>query len=161
MVKSAAAVKIVFTVCDPGTGAAIDADSLPTGTLHVDGVDNAAAVTIANGGTGYYTAAVTLPALTAGQIVGVRVTATVAGIAGQGIVWQDTADTAVPSDVLAEVMMALRILRNKLITDPVAGTLTVYDDAGTAALLQADIFEDAAGSVPYAGGGVERRERMV
>lgn len=54
-----------------------------------------------------------------------------------------------------------KILRNKLITDPVAGTITVYDDDGITVLLSASIFQDAAGTIPYAGQGSERRERLV
>jgi hypothetical protein len=54
-----------------------------------------------------------------------------------------------------------KILRNKMITDPVGGTITVYDDDGTTVLLSANIFQDAAGTIPYAGQGAERRERLV
>lgn len=54
-----------------------------------------------------------------------------------------------------------KILRNKMITDPVSGSITVYDDDGTTVLLSADIFQDAAGTIPYAGSGAERRERLT
>jgi hypothetical protein len=53
-----------------------------------------------------------------------------------------------------------KLLRNKQITDPVAGTLTVYDDDGVTPLLTGALFEDAAGSLPYRGQGAERRERL-
>lgn len=56
--------------------------------------------------------------------------------------------------------LVARILRNKMVTDPVAGTLTVFDDDGTTPLLSASIFKDAAGTVPYNGTGAERRERL-
>ena len=54
-----------------------------------------------------------------------------------------------------------KILRNKMITDPIGGTITVYDDDGITVLLSASIFQDAAGLIPYAGQGAERRERLV
>lgn len=85
----------------PTPGAAADASSTPTGTLYVDGVADAATVTVTNITTGVYTAAVTLPTLTAGQVVALRIAATVGGVAGEGIVWQEVADTARASDVLS------------------------------------------------------------
>ncbi len=53
-----------------------------------------------------------------------------------------------------------QILRNKIVTDPVTGVMTLSDDIG-AILLTADIFEDVAGTVPYRGKGVERKERLT
>jgi hypothetical protein len=53
------------------------------------------------------------------------------------------------------------VLQNKTVTDPEAGTITVYDDDGTTPLFVADIFEDADGTVPYSGAGVNRRERLA
>jgi hypothetical protein len=50
-------------------------------------------------------------------------------------------------------------LRNKMVTDPVTGKLTLYDDDDTTPLWIQNLFEDAAGSTPYSGGGVERRDR--
>lgn len=55
----------------------------------------------------------------------------------------------------------LKITKNKVITDPTTGKLTVYDDDGTSVLLQGDLWEDAAGTVPYQGSGAERRDRLV
>lgn len=52
------------------------------------------------------------------------------------------------------------LAHNKTVTDPVAGTITVYDTDGTTVLFQADLFEDAAGTQPYRGQGAERREGM-
>ena len=53
------------------------------------------------------------------------------------------------------------LLRNKTITDPAAGTITVYDTDGTTVLFVADLFEDAAGTTAYTGAGAERRERLA
>jgi hypothetical protein len=54
-----------------------------------------------------------------------------------------------------------KILRNKLVTDPATGTMRLYDDDGTTLLLEADVFQDAAGTQPYQGQGAERRERLT
>ena len=50
-------------------------------------------------------------------------------------------------------------LRNRMITDPATGKLTLYDDDNVTPLWIQDLFEDAAGTKPYAGSGVERRDR--
>ena len=53
-----------------------------------------------------------------------------------------------------------KILRNKTITDPDTGVMTVYDDDGVTPFLSGDIFEDADGAQPYRRDGIERRERL-
>lgn len=50
--------------------------------------------------------------------------------------------------------------RNRVVTDPAAGTYTVYADDNTTPLYVADLWADAAGTVPYAGSGAERRDRL-
>jgi hypothetical protein len=59
------------------------------------------------------------------------------------------------------VKLVSAVLRNRTVTDPVAGTLTVYDDDDTTPLLAADLWQDAAGTVPYSGSGAERRDRLT
>ena len=54
-----------------------------------------------------------------------------------------------------------KLLRNKQITDPVTGRLTLFDDDDVTPLLEGDLFEDADGTTPYRGRGAERRERLV
>lgn len=54
-----------------------------------------------------------------------------------------------------------KLLRNKRITDPVAGTQTVYDNDGSTVLAQGLLFEDAAGTQAYRGQGAERAERLA
>lgn len=54
-----------------------------------------------------------------------------------------------------------KINRNKTISDPATGILTVYDDDGVTPLLTAQLYKDAAGSETYSGTGVERRERLA
>jgi hypothetical protein len=55
--------------------------------------------------------------------------------------------------------IATQILRNKQITDPATGVMTVFDDDGSV-LFTANLYQDAAGSQPYVGNGVDRRERL-
>lgn len=59
------------------------------------------------------------------------------------------------------VALATKILRNKTVTDPSAGTMTVYDDDGATVLLTCALYENAAGTQPYRGDGAERRERLA
>lgn len=54
-----------------------------------------------------------------------------------------------------------KFLRNKRITDPAAGTQTVFDDDGSTVLAEGDLWEDAAGTQPYRGQGAERAERLA
>ena len=49
-------------------------------------------------------------------------------------------------------------LTNKMITDPVTGVATLYDDDGVTVLESSQMYEDAAGTQPYQGQGAERRE---
>lgn len=68
---------------------------------------------------------------------------------------------ALPADTAAVLTLVTKILRNKMITDPSTGVLTVFDDDGVTPLLTANIFKDAAGTTPYDGTGAERRERLA
>ncbi len=68
-VRSAQAITVEFTTRVFSTGVGTNADSTPTGTLVLNGVDNAASVTVTNIDTGRYKAAVTLPTLAVNDIV--------------------------------------------------------------------------------------------
>jgi hypothetical protein len=61
----------------------------------------------------------------------------------------------------ARIGVLNKLLRNKMITDPVAGTITIFDDDGTTVLFTASLFEDAAGTQGYRGKGAERRDRLT
>ena len=98
-VKSGQAVTVLFSTANATTGAATDATGTPTGTLYVNGTANGATVTVTNLVTGVYKAAVTLPSLSAGDVVSLRAAATVSAVAGEGIIWQDVADTKRVSDL--------------------------------------------------------------
>lgn len=101
MHKTGETVTVQFFVSDPATSGLVDADALPTGVLVLNGVDNAAAVTVTNLATGIYRAAVTLPAITDGDELQLRIAATVGGVDGGGIVWQGYGVTKRPAEVYA------------------------------------------------------------
>lgn len=78
-----------------------------------------------------------------------------------GLIVVETGVSGLTPEESETLVLALKLLRNKQITDPVTGKLTVYDDDGTTVLLQADLFEDSAGAQAYRGQGAERRERLA
>lgn len=90
-VQSAQSVTVSFDVHNPATGAAANYSSA-TGTLIVNGTDDAAVVSLTNVATGRYKAAVTLPALTRGDRVEMNIAYTVGGVSGNAIIWRDYAD---------------------------------------------------------------------
>jgi hypothetical protein len=57
--------------------------------------------------------------------------------------------------------LLVKLLRNKLTTDPVTGDITLFDDDSTTVLLQAPLYEDIAETQLYRGRGAEVRDRMV
>ena len=54
-----------------------------------------------------------------------------------------------------------KILRNRTVTNPSTGVMTIYDDNGVDILYQANIFENVAESQAYRGQGAEVRNRLV
>jgi hypothetical protein len=97
-VRASQSVTRVFTLRRTDTQAAANADSLPTGTLYVNGTADAATVTITNITTGVYKAAVTMPSgLVIGDVVDLRISATVNSVSDNAIIWQDLADVAINS----------------------------------------------------------------
>jgi hypothetical protein len=91
MAKAGDQFTVQFTTQNPTTGAAQDADSLPTAVLVKDGVDTAVTVTVAHVATSIYNVSWAIPlAYEAGDVIQIRVTATVAGVTGNDIIWQST-----------------------------------------------------------------------
>lgn len=69
------------------------------------------------------------------------------------------ADTAATLTALSNLTTEIRkLLRNKRIVDPATGIETIYDDGGTV-LFTRNVYQDAAGTIPYAGAGADRVER--
>lgn len=100
MVKSGQVWTGSFATTD-STGALLASTTAPTAVLYVNGVSNAAAVTVT--GANPYKWSVTLPALTAGDTVEIYASATIATIPVSQYVAAATADTSRPSDVVAEL----------------------------------------------------------
>ena len=99
MLKSGQNITALFTVSNPTSGAAVNADSLPTGILYINGTANGATVTVTNITTGVYKAAVNLPSLIAGDVVEIRITGAVSSVTGEGVIFSDIADTKRVSDL--------------------------------------------------------------
>lgn len=102
-VKTGQAWAGAFVTLD-ATGALATPTVGPTGMLYVDGVADAAVVTITDANP--YRWSVTLPALTAGQRVEIYVTATIANIATAAVVAGDQVDTSLLSEGVAVTSIA-------------------------------------------------------
>lgn len=172
-VRSGQPVTVDFTT-HAASGALTNADSLPTGTLVVNGTDNAASVTVTNKTTGIYKAAVTLPTLAIGDIVQLRINATVGAVADGDYVWQDTKDVLLDSSgkttdsvqtgdayarlgapVGASVSADLVTIASYIDTE-VASIKTVTDHLATALELNAGNYRftvAALANAPTGGGG--------
>lgn len=61
----------------------------------------------------------------------------------------------------AALTLALKLLRNKVVTNPATGVMTVYDDNGTSVLYTANVYADVAGAMPFIGTGANRRDRLA
>jgi len=101
-IRSAQSITAVFTTRNALSGVGVNADSLPTGTLYVNGTADAASVTVTNITTGVYKAAVTLPTLAVGDVADLRINATVGAVADNGVVWRDTKDLVIDAAGLVD-----------------------------------------------------------
>lgn len=85
-------------------------------------------------------------------------------VAGGGAAPADIASAvwnhAAALDLTIKMTLALKVLRNKMVTNPSTGVMTVYDDDGTTPLFTCNIFEDVGGAQPYRGQGADRRDRL-
>lgn len=121
----------------PSTGAAVDADALPTATLWRNGADSGEVVAVADdAGLGQYTGSVTLPGDWAdGDTVEIRAVAIQGGVTSPPTpVFHGVLDTKRNTDLVvpdaAGVAAGLHAT-----TDGLVGDLVVPDAAGTAAAL--------------------------
>lgn len=156
--KPSAAYVAEFITTNPYTGAAADADSLPTATATRNGTDDGTfALTATKIDTGRYKITGTVPAgYAAGDVVQVSVAATVSGISGKAVADSFSVDTrltsetytaaaAIPTNPLLTIDARLNNLDAAIstrstyaggavasVTDPVALT-SAYDAAKTAA----------------------------
>lgn len=89
-------ISVDFDITNTG-GESADADALPTSVLVINGVDNAAVVTVVNKSTGIYNASVTLPStLVAGNAIQLRISATVNAEVSKGIIYTEVIGHAYP-----------------------------------------------------------------
>lgn len=130
-----------FTTANPSTGAAQNADSLPTATANHNGTDDGTFVlTVTNIDTGRYKITGTIPSgYAAGDVLNVSVAATVNGVAGKAIVDTQVLDSARLNDINN---VAGQSLANAVrhIGATVAGQIS---GAGTGT----EVFKDFSGAV--------------
>jgi hypothetical protein len=129
-VRSAQSVTVDFTTRVWSTGIGTNADSLPTGKLVLNGTDNAATVTVTSISTGVYSAQVTLPTLAIGDVVSLRIAATVSSISDAAIIWTDTKDVLLDSS------------GNTTFNNTTLATVTTVTGQLTAAQIATGIFQD-------------------
>lgn len=137
-----------FTIQNPTTGAATDADSLPTAVLSRNGTDDGAVtLTVTNKATGRYEITGTIPSGYAeADTIAVRVSATVGGIAGNSILLNVKLDarrtgalltsagyTAPNNAGIATTVSGISALQDSFDALPTLGSgpYTVTIDAGT------------------------------
>lgn len=121
------------------------------------------AVNLAASSAGVATASASIRAIA--ELAG---TATVGGVADPlspsslaAAVWNAAAAAFVSDGTTGAALTLIRqILQGRTVTDPDAGTITVYDDDDEP-LLTASLWQDADGTVPYSGSGAERRDRLA
>jgi hypothetical protein len=71
-------------------------------------------------------------------------------------VWAHSAAT----DLSDKMLICSRVLRNKTVTNPTTGVMTVYADDGTTPYLTAQLHENVAETQTYRGQGAEVRGRL-
>lgn len=148
-VRTGQSLTVDFTTRNPSTGAAADASSTPTGTLVINGTDNGATVTVTNKATGVYKAAVTVPTLSAGDVVQVRIAATVSGVSDNEVVFEDTCD---PEEAAFWTYPSRTLTSGNTIVveEPQSGTMSpstwVKGDAFTSSPSRPIVFTKATGS---------------
>lgn len=116
----------------------------PAGTLYVNGVSNGASVTVT--GANPYKWTVTLPALTAGDLVSMYITATIDSVATAEVVAEDVADTKRVSDLNDIAAGALMGLADDAITSAKFDESTAFPvksaDTGSTAIARVGADSD-------------------
>lgn len=61
-----------------------------------------------------------------------------------------------------QLAATVKLLKNKVTTDPTLSKMTVYDDDGTTPLYEADLYDDVDGSTPWTGdAAINRRDALT
>lgn len=61
----------------------------------------------------------------------------------------------------ATLATILKVLTNRMHTDPTTGVLTIYDDDDSTVLLSGALWEDVLATQGYRGDGADRRDRLT
>lgn len=72
----------------------------------------------------------------------------------------NSAGSTVPAVTEQQAAVLIKSLLNKLVTSQAEGKLIIYDDDDVTRLLEGRIWQDEAETIPYAGDGIEVRERL-
>lgn len=78
-----------------------------------------------------------------------------------GLIVHEIGTSGLTAEEAADLSLLRKIHTNRFVTDPATGTLTVYEDDDSTVAVEADIYEDAAGTQPYRGSGLERRDKAT
>ena len=103
----------------------------------------------------------------AGNSAGLIVSETTSGLTIEESTQLDEIHSTLPgieSDIdtlQVDTELVHKILRNKLVTDPDTGMLTIYDDDGVSILYQGQIWEDVAKTIAYRSQGIKVREKLT
>lgn len=155
-IRSGQTINKVFVTHRIDTGAAVNADSLPTGTLFVNGIADAATVTITNIATGRYRATVTLPTLAFGDMAEILVSATVNSVSQNGIIWADSKDIAINAqgqiELIDNAITAAKIQDEALASEKFSEDAIAAIQAGLATSAQSTTILARLGS--WTGTGV-------
>jgi hypothetical protein len=79
----------------------------------------------------------------------------------QWYVFNSAINVADPTGVSKPALLALlKLLRNKVVTDPSTGVKTIYDDDNAATLCSGTLYKDVGGTTPFDGTGANRQDRL-
>jgi hypothetical protein len=125
------------------------------------------APTVTERGSGWYSVALTASHTDTLGDLALHITGTAADPADMVLLVEAGSTDADVSAVLAgmassaNLAIVLKILRNKVVTNPATGQIIVYDDDSVTPLLTGNLFEDVAGTQTYQGQGADRRDKMT
>lgn len=137
--------------CTDSTGALATPSVGPVGTLYINGLSNAATITIT--GSNPFKFSVTLPSLSPGDRVDMYITATISSIATASIIASEQADTSLLSDIGTSVSglattTHVQEVENKLdIVDGIVDAVKLTTDALPAAVAPANEYDVALAAI--------------
>ena len=79
----------------------------------------------------------------------------------EGKLLDSSAITTSLATIDARQVIIAKVQQNRIVTDPVTGVITVYDDDDVTPLFTADIFESTDSDQPYRGDGIDAKDRLT